>query len=61
MADTNRRGPKTTEFWVTIIAVVGVFGLLLTGKITVQQVVDLWPALGAVTGYAVSRGMAKSN
>lgn len=60
MADTNPKpGWKTTEFAVTVLTVVGVVVLIALGKVTVDDVVRLWPIFIGSGGYAVSRGLTK--
>lgn len=50
-------GWQTTEFWVSILSLVGVFVLILAEKIDAQTGLLI---LGSVIpGYAISRGLAK--
>ena len=53
----KRKGTKTTEFWITIVSVIGVTVLLLHGDITQEQ----WTTVMAVIvpGYSLSRGISK--
>lgn len=52
-------GYMTTEFWVTILTVVGAFVLIGFGRVSVDQVVNLWPVFAGSGLYSVSRGVAK--
>jgi hypothetical protein len=54
-----KEGWKTSEFWVIVLPIVGVFTLLLVGRVSVEQVVALWPVFAGSGSYAVSRGVAK--
>lgn len=61
----SRRGPKTTEFWLTAAA--SVLGLCLMagwinpeGVSTIDKLSGLAVAALASLGYSVSRGLAKS-
>lgn len=61
----NRRGPKTTEFWLTAAA--SALGLCLMagwinpeGVSTLDKLSGLAVAALASLGYSVSRGLAKS-
>jgi len=67
MADqkNNRRGPSTSEFWLTLVA--SVFGLAIMagwinpeGVSTLDKVSGVALAALASMGYAVSRGLAKN-
>jgi|SRR5215207_2715328 len=54
-----RRGIMTTEFWLTLLAAVGI---VVAGYISDTFTTDLAWALGAglIAAYALSRGLAKS-
>lgn len=52
-------GIATTEFWLTALALVCVTVLISLDKVTVNQIGELWPLLGSIGAYAVSRGIAK--
>lgn len=52
-------GWKTTEFWMQIIPIVGIFALLFVGRISPQDVAELWPIFVGSGAYAISRGGAK--
>jgi len=67
MADpkNNRRGPSTSEFWLTLVA--SLFGLSIMagwinpeGVSTLDKVSGVALAALASAGYAVSRGLAKN-
>lgn len=57
--EETKPGWKSTEFWLTGLVIVGVVVLMLADKLTVEDVVQLWPLFASVAGYALSRGMAK--
>lgn len=50
-------GWQTTEFWLTVIATVLTFVLVVTGDVPAEA----WPVVagGGVAGYGISRGIAK--
>lgn len=52
-----RTGYRTTEFWVTVLATLGVFLAGLQGSIPVQYSIYLTTAIAVA--YAASRGIAK--
>lgn len=53
------RGWKTTEFWVATVPVGALLLMLWFGRITPDEVAQLWPMLVPSAGYGLSRGMAK--
>lgn len=53
----NKKGTKTSEFWMSIGVLVVATGMLFTNKITTQEWVNL--VIGSNVGYALSRGMSK--
>lgn len=55
----SRPGWQTTEFWISTLLIVGAFLLVALDKVTVDQVLQLWPMFATGGAYAVSRGMAK--
>lgn len=55
----TKPGWITSEFWVTVLPLVGVFLLMALGRITVEQAVSLWPLLLSGGVYSVGRGIAK--
>lgn len=52
-------GLKTTEFWITVLAVIGTLALVWVGKVPA----DAWlSVVGVGTGaYAISRGIVKAS
>lgn len=50
-------GWQTSEFWLSVLALVGVFALILAGKTDAQT--GLLIIATIVPGYAVSRGLTK--
>jgi len=52
-------GYKTTEFWVTLTLIVSATTLIAVGKMTVKDVLDLWPMFGSGGAYSLGRGLAK--
>lgn len=56
---TLKPGWKSTEFLLTALLIVAVTVLLGIGRISIKDVVDLWPLAASVGGYALSRGLAK--
>jgi len=57
---TEKPGYKTSEFWMTALVVVAITLLIAMGRISTGDVLDLWPVLGSVVAYSLSRGQAKS-
>lgn len=55
----SRPGWKTTEFWITVTAIAAVVVLMLAGRLTIEDVLQLWPIFFGGGAYAVSRGLAK--
>lgn len=56
----RKPGIKTTEFWVTSLVIVAVVVLVLFDKVSIEQVVDLWPVFVGSGIYTLSRGLVKS-
>lgn len=57
----NKRGYKTSEFWVTL-AQIAVSALVLFGVLDSSTAVEAGAVVGAgasVGGYAIGRGLAK--
>lgn len=52
-----KAGYKTTEFWVTATAVVGVIATAIAGSVSGTAAV--YSAAAATAAYAISRGLAK--
>lgn len=50
---------KTTEFWISVLVVVGTLALVLAGKVSA----DAWLSVAGVgsAGYAISRGIVKAS
>ena len=64
-AKQNRRGPSTSEFWLTLVT--SLFGIAIMagwinpeGASTVDKISGVVLAALASMGYAVSRGLAKA-
>jgi len=58
-ATPAKPGWQTTEFALTALLVVAVTVLLAIGRISVEDIVDLWPLAAGISGYALSRGITK--
>lgn len=62
-ASVNRPGWQTTEFWLSVIPMIGLFLLLGFRIVTVDEAVRLWPHFTAFAGgggvYAVARSIVK--
>lgn len=54
-----RPGWKSTEFAMTALLVTAITILMALGRLSVEDVVELWPLAVSVGGYAISRGIAK--
>lgn len=54
------KGIQTSEFWLTLACIIGVFALVGFGKYTVEQVQGLWPMFVTIMGYTLGRGWVKS-
>lgn len=52
-------GYLTTEFWVTVLGVVGVVLLMALGRLSVDDLERLWPLVAGTGLYALSRGITK--
>lgn len=52
-------GIKSTEFWLVAFVIAGVVVLILFDRVTVDEVVDLWPLFLGSSAYSLSRGIAK--
>lgn len=52
-------GWHTSEFWLTALVIIGVFASLILGRITVNDIANLWPLFTGPAAYALSRGLAK--
>ena len=50
-------GLKTTEFWVSVISILGVFGLVFANKLDAGTALLVIASI--VPGYAISRGLTK--
>lgn len=55
----TKPGWYTSEFWLTSLVIVGVFASLILGRITVNDIANLWPLFTGPAAYALSRGLAK--
>ncbi len=57
-----KSGIKTTEFWRTVLVIVGCFVLFALGKLeSVQDAIGAAVVVLGALGYSISRGMAKKN
>ena len=52
-------GWQSTEFLMTALLVTSITILMALGRLSVDDVVELWPLAISVGGYAISRGIAK--
>lgn len=55
----TKPGWYTSEFLLTALIVVGMFTALILGRITVDDIANLWPLIAGPAAYALSRGLAK--
>lgn len=55
----TKPGWYTSEFWLTALIIIGVFVSLILGRITVDDIANLWPLIAGPAAYALSRGLAK--
>jgi hypothetical protein len=53
-------GIHSTEFWLSVLALLGIFALIGLGKINAQEGIGILAAALAAAGYSISRGMAKT-
>jgi hypothetical protein len=52
-------GWKSSEFWLTALSLLSVVFLIAIGRMTVEDVIRLWPMFAAAGAYSISRGVAK--
>lgn len=52
-------GWRSTEFAMTALLVTSITILMALGRLSVDDVMELWPLAVSVGGYAISRGIAK--
>lgn len=57
---TPRSGVFTSEFWLTVLPILGVMVLIGIGRLDVDDAVRLWPLFAGTGLYSVARGLAKA-
>lgn len=54
----NRRGYQTTEFWITVLTVIGALAAALAGDLSPQYAA--FATAISTAAYALSRGLTKT-
>lgn len=57
----SKPGWKSSEFYITALLIVALVVLVLFDKMTIEDVVNLWPVFVGTGAYALSRGLAKGS
>lgn len=60
--DAIKRGPKTTEFWLAVVAVIlGIAVIMVPEETSWYSIIGgLATVFGSITGYIYSRGKVKA-